>query len=57
MKIRPVEAALFHVDRRTDMGEANGRFLRFYKRALKKKSICSVSEIRTEINFDNPRLQ
>jgi hypothetical protein len=33
IKIRPVEAELFHADGRTDGLESDGRFTQFWKRA------------------------
>ena len=36
MKVRPMEAELFHTDGRTDRcGEANSRFSQFFERAYK----------------------
>jgi len=44
MKIRPVGAELFHADRRADgRDEANGRFSRFYERALKNSFIFTCN--------------
>jgi hypothetical protein len=56
MKIRPVEAELFHVDRRTERDfrrtdkhdEANSRFSQFCKLASKSLSRCLVFSSKVE---------